>query len=70
MAKKKIAEAAPVVSKFVRVFEDENSKSTWTYDLTKYTAGPISTEYIDKNEPEVLPKKKKKAVTKKTKKDE
>lgn len=70
MAKKKAAEVVPAIKKFVRIFEDENSKSTWTYDLSKYTAGPISTEYIDKNEPEVVPKKKKKAVTKKTKKDE
>jgi hypothetical protein len=68
MAKKKAAaEVLPVVRKFVRVFEDENSKSTWTYDLSKHTAGPISTEYIDKNEPEVIPKKKKKATTKKLK---
>ena len=67
MAKKKTAEL-PAIKKFVRVFEDENSKSTWTYDLSKYTAGPISTEYIDKNEPEVvLKKKKKKATTKKLK---
>ena len=30
--------------KFTRVYEDEDSIETWTFDLDKFTRGPISTE--------------------------
>ena len=30
--------------KFTRVYEDEDTIETWTYDLDKFTRGPISTE--------------------------
>lgn len=35
---------APKPTKFERVFEDEDSISTWKYDLDKHPYGPISTE--------------------------
>jgi len=33
-------------TKFERVFEDEECKSIWKYDLKKNPNGPISVEYI------------------------
>jgi hypothetical protein len=30
--------------KFTRVYEDEDSIETWTFDLDKFDRGPISTE--------------------------
>ena len=30
--------------KFTRVYEDEDSIETWTFDLDKFARGPISTE--------------------------
>jgi hypothetical protein len=30
--------------KFIRVYEDEDSIETWTFDLDKFDRGPISTE--------------------------
>jgi hypothetical protein len=32
-------------TKFEYIFEDEECKSIWKYDLKKSTAGPISVEY-------------------------
>jgi hypothetical protein len=32
-------------TKFEYVFEDEDSKSIWKYDLKKFQNGPISVEY-------------------------
>lgn len=34
----------PTARKFTRVYEDEDTIETWTYDLDKFTRGPISTE--------------------------
>jgi hypothetical protein len=31
--------------KFEYIFEDEESKSIWKYDLNKFQNGPISVEY-------------------------
>jgi hypothetical protein len=38
----------PNTDKYQVVYEDENSKSIWTYDKTKFKNGPISVEIIDK----------------------
>ena len=35
-------------TKFERVFEDEEVKSIWKYDLKKFPNGPISVEYSHK----------------------
>ena len=35
-------------TKFERVFEDEEGKSIWKYDLKKFPNGPISVEYSHK----------------------
>ena len=32
-------------TKFERIFEDEEGKSIWKYDLKKFPNGPISVEY-------------------------
>jgi len=32
-------------TKFERIFEDEDCKSIWKYDLAKQPNGPISVEY-------------------------
>ena len=32
-------------TKFEYVFEDEESKSIWKYDLNKFQNGPVSVEY-------------------------
>ena len=48
--------------KFTRVYEDEDSKSTWTYDYSKTKYGPVSVEITYKNLPST------KTKTKKTKK--
>lgn len=32
-------------TKFEYIFEDEDSKSIWKYDLKKTTSGPVSVEY-------------------------
>lgn len=32
-------------TKFERIYEDEESKSIWKYDLTKNPYGPVSVEY-------------------------
>jgi hypothetical protein len=32
-------------TKFEYIFEDEDSKSIWKYDLKKFSNGPISVEY-------------------------
>jgi len=32
-------------TKFEHIFEDEDSKSIWKYDLKKFANGPISVEY-------------------------
>jgi hypothetical protein len=42
----------------VRVFEDEETISTWTYDYAINRYGPISVEIVYKNEPIVEKKKK------------
>jgi hypothetical protein len=34
-----------------RVYEDEETISTWTYDLDKFKNGPISVDIKYKNEP-------------------
>ena len=31
--------------KFEYIFEDEDSKSIWKYDLNKFQNGPVSVEY-------------------------
>ena len=36
--------------KFEYIFEDEESRSIWKYDLKKFPNGPISTETIWKQE--------------------
>jgi hypothetical protein len=36
------------LTKFERVFEDEEGKSIWKYDLKKFPNGPISVEYSHK----------------------
>ena len=41
-----------------RVYEDEETISTWTYDLDKFKNGPISVEIIDKK-PEPTTKRRK-----------
>lgn len=38
----------PNPEKYQVIYEDENSKSIWTYDKTKFKNGPISVEIIDK----------------------
>lgn len=62
MAKKNIEEKSS--TEFIRIFEDKDVKSIWTYDYSKNPFGPISTEFIDKNEPEIVVKKKTKKKTK------
>lgn len=47
-----------VQTKFTRVYEDEDTKSVWTYDLSKTTSGPVSVETTYKNLPTVTKKKK------------
>jgi hypothetical protein len=32
-------------TKFEYIFEDEESKSIWKYDLKKFANGPVSVEY-------------------------
>jgi hypothetical protein len=32
-------------TKFEYIFEDEDSKSIWKYDLKKFQNGPVSVEY-------------------------
>jgi hypothetical protein len=32
------------MTKFTRVYEDEDTIETWTYDLDKFDKGPISVE--------------------------
>jgi hypothetical protein len=56
-----------VQTKFTRVYEDEDTKSVWTYDLNKTKSGPVSVEITYKNLPVATKKKtaKKKAVKKK-----
>lgn len=39
----------PTQTKFTRVYEDENTTETWTFDLDKFTRGPISVEIKYKN---------------------
>lgn len=34
----------PIVSKFSRVYEDEETITTWTFDLDKFDRGPISVD--------------------------
>ena len=46
--------------KFTRVYEDEDSKSTWTYDYSKTKYGPVSVEITYKNLPTTKTKKTKK----------
>ena len=36
-------------TKFERVFEDEEGKSIWKYDLKKNPNGPVSVEYAHKS---------------------
>jgi hypothetical protein len=61
MAKVKKQESeAP--SKFTRVYEDDDCRSTWTYDLSKTTHGPVSVELHYKNLPTVKKKTKAKKV--------
>jgi hypothetical protein len=36
-------------TKFERIFEDEESKSLWKYDLKKNPNGPVSVEYSYKS---------------------
>lgn len=51
----------PVAQQELKVYtyEDDETKSIWTYDYSIMSNGPISVEIIYKNEPEVVPKKKK-----------
>ena len=49
--------------KFSVVYEDEDHRSTWSYDYSKTRNGPVSVEIHYKNEPVKKAKK-----TKKTKK--
>jgi hypothetical protein len=39
------------MKKFTRVYEDEETVSTWTYDLDKFKNGPISVDIKYKYEP-------------------
>ena len=34
----------PIVSKFYRVYEDDETITTWTFDLDKFDRGPISVD--------------------------
>ena len=34
----------PIVSKFSRVYEDDETITTWTFDLDKFDRGPISVD--------------------------
>ncbi len=44
--KQEIFETMKVLwAKFEYIFEDEESKSIWKYDLKKFTNGPVSVEY-------------------------
>lgn len=56
-------------SQTTTIFENEESKSIWTYDLSITKHGPISVEIIYKKEPNDLVKqRKKRKVIKKQKK--
>lgn len=39
----------PTPTKFTRVYEDETSIDTWTFDLDKFPRGPISVDIKYKN---------------------
>ena len=34
----------PIISKFTRVYEDEDTIETWAFDLDKFNKGPISVD--------------------------
>lgn len=34
----------PIVSKFTRVYEDEDTIETWVFDLDKFNKGPINVD--------------------------
>lgn len=55
MKKKEKAQESNLI---VRVYEDEETISTWTYDYSVNRYGPISVEITYKNEPESTKKKK------------
>ena len=64
MAKKQASQTTTMV------FENEESKSIWTYDLSITKHGPISVEIVYKKEPNDLVKqRKKRKVINKVKKD-
>lgn len=65
MAKKK---EEPTTQKFTRVYEDEDSKSIWTYDLSKTKSGPVSVEIQYKGELAKLYKERERKVKKSKKK--
>jgi hypothetical protein len=44
--------------KYQVIYEDDLSKSIWTYDTEKFKNGPISVEIVEKN-PEPVKKKRK-----------
>jgi hypothetical protein len=63
MAKKR---EEPVFEKFTRIYEDEDTKTVWTYDYSVTKTGPVSVEITYKNLPKVERKKKKTKITRKT----
>ena len=34
----------PIISKFTRIYEDEDTIETWSFDLDKFKRGPISVD--------------------------
>lgn len=59
MAKKQEVNAP---RKFVVVYDDEDHKSTWTYDYSKTRNGPVSVEIHYKNEPAKVKKTRKNKI--------
>ena len=52
MARPKTTKSLPPENpnKYTRIYEDDTSITTWTYDLDIFTNGPISIEIKTKNE--------------------
>jgi hypothetical protein len=55
-----MAKKVPSQGKVVRIYEDADHKSIWTYDYSISRFGPISVEQVYKNEPATVKKKKSK----------
>ena len=53
-----MAKKVPSEGRIVRIYEDADHKSIWTYDYSISRFGPISVEQVYKNEPAIVKKKK------------